>query len=246
MDCSLPGTSIHGIFRARILEWVAISFFQGIFLTQGLNLSFLHFLHWQTDSLPRKPNNLYAFSAQFKISPIWYKQYGTVQTRTILISFFLNTENHFRIRKKRKILLSFVEFIQVYCLLLPRGIVISALGKMMKDKDWAQRMLRKQGQICFPRGPLGGRVEGKSSELGPDFFYQCCVVVRWGTRNQKASFLHISGSGNFIISPVEIRQSLLKPTAQRTQGSFLTTIQLYFLWEKDAPYEYVGLEPEAV
>ena len=25
-DCSLPGSSIHGIFQARILEWVAISF----------------------------------------------------------------------------------------------------------------------------------------------------------------------------------------------------------------------------
>ena len=27
MDCSLPGFSIYGIFQARILEWVAISFF---------------------------------------------------------------------------------------------------------------------------------------------------------------------------------------------------------------------------
>ena len=26
MDCTLPGSSIHGIFQARILEWVAISF----------------------------------------------------------------------------------------------------------------------------------------------------------------------------------------------------------------------------
>ena len=26
MDCSLPGTSVHGISQARILEWVAISF----------------------------------------------------------------------------------------------------------------------------------------------------------------------------------------------------------------------------
>ena len=26
MDCSLPGTSIHGILQARVLEWVAISF----------------------------------------------------------------------------------------------------------------------------------------------------------------------------------------------------------------------------
>ena len=26
MDCSLPGSSIHGIFQARVLEWVAIPF----------------------------------------------------------------------------------------------------------------------------------------------------------------------------------------------------------------------------
>ena len=29
MDCSLPGSSIHGIFQARILEWVVISFSRG-------------------------------------------------------------------------------------------------------------------------------------------------------------------------------------------------------------------------
>ena len=26
MDCSLPGSSIHGIFQARVLEWVAVAF----------------------------------------------------------------------------------------------------------------------------------------------------------------------------------------------------------------------------
>ena len=26
MDCRLPGFSVYGIFQARILEWVAISF----------------------------------------------------------------------------------------------------------------------------------------------------------------------------------------------------------------------------
>ena len=26
MDCSLPGFSVHGIFQARVPEWVAISF----------------------------------------------------------------------------------------------------------------------------------------------------------------------------------------------------------------------------
>ena len=29
MECSLPGSSIHGIFPARILEWVAVSFSSG-------------------------------------------------------------------------------------------------------------------------------------------------------------------------------------------------------------------------
>ena len=26
VDCSLPGSSVHGMFQARVLEWVAITF----------------------------------------------------------------------------------------------------------------------------------------------------------------------------------------------------------------------------
>ena len=29
MDCSLPGSSVHGILQGRILEWIAISFSRG-------------------------------------------------------------------------------------------------------------------------------------------------------------------------------------------------------------------------
>ena len=29
MDCSLPVSSVHGIFQARVLEWIAISFSRG-------------------------------------------------------------------------------------------------------------------------------------------------------------------------------------------------------------------------
>ena len=29
MDCSLPGSSLHGILQARVLEWVTISFSRG-------------------------------------------------------------------------------------------------------------------------------------------------------------------------------------------------------------------------
>ena len=37
INCSPPGSSVHGIAQARILEWVTISCFRGIFLTQGSN-----------------------------------------------------------------------------------------------------------------------------------------------------------------------------------------------------------------
>ena len=29
MDCRPPGSSVHGVFQARILEWVVISYFRG-------------------------------------------------------------------------------------------------------------------------------------------------------------------------------------------------------------------------
>ena len=48
VDCSPPGSAIHGIFQARILEWVAISSPGNLFLTQGRNPCLLH---WQVDSL---------------------------------------------------------------------------------------------------------------------------------------------------------------------------------------------------
>ena len=38
MDCSLPGSSVHGIFQARVLEWGAIAFSDTQQLTYGNNL----------------------------------------------------------------------------------------------------------------------------------------------------------------------------------------------------------------
>ena len=52
MDCGLPGRFIRGIFQARILEWVAISFSRGIFTTKGLNT---YLLLWQVDFLTESP-----------------------------------------------------------------------------------------------------------------------------------------------------------------------------------------------
>ena len=52
MNCSPPGSSVHGILQARTLEWVAISSSRGIFPTQGSNPHLLPLLHWQVGSLP--------------------------------------------------------------------------------------------------------------------------------------------------------------------------------------------------
>ena len=54
MGCSLPGSSIDGIFQAKVLEWVAISFSRGwIFPTQGSNLGLPTL---QADALPSEPS----------------------------------------------------------------------------------------------------------------------------------------------------------------------------------------------
>ena len=42
MDCSLPGSSIHGIFQARVLEWGATAFSKYFMLTP----TYLHGICW--------------------------------------------------------------------------------------------------------------------------------------------------------------------------------------------------------
>ena len=53
MDCSPPGSSIHGIFQARVLEWGAIAFSRDLSYPRiKLEHPVLCLLHWQEDSLP--------------------------------------------------------------------------------------------------------------------------------------------------------------------------------------------------
>ena len=54
VDHSPPGSSVHGILQARILEWVATPSSRGIFPSQGSN-PLLCLLHWQATSLPLVP-----------------------------------------------------------------------------------------------------------------------------------------------------------------------------------------------
>ena len=61
MDCSPPGSSVHGDFpQTRTLEW-SLSFSRGASLPKQRTLSSPRLLHWQMDSLslgsPGKPQN---------------------------------------------------------------------------------------------------------------------------------------------------------------------------------------------
>ena len=51
-DCSPPGSSVHGILQARILEWVAISSFRGSSWPRDQTTCLMH---WQAGSLPLAP-----------------------------------------------------------------------------------------------------------------------------------------------------------------------------------------------
>ena len=52
MDCSLPGSSVHGILQAKILKWVVISFSRGSFQlrdrTQVSGIAVRLFTIWAT------------------------------------------------------------------------------------------------------------------------------------------------------------------------------------------------------
>ena len=48
MDCSPPGSSVHGIFQARVLEWGAIAFSDLLFRFQLISKSFLILIKSET------------------------------------------------------------------------------------------------------------------------------------------------------------------------------------------------------
>ena len=68
MDCSLPVSSIHGIFQAGVLEWVAIAF-SGLSLETCINMV----LEW----------NAIAFSVDFAKVNIYSKCYQILEEKVI-------------------------------------------------------------------------------------------------------------------------------------------------------------------
>ena len=52
VDCSPPGSSVHGILQTKILEWVAMPSSRGSSWSGDLTHISYVYLHWQVDSLP--------------------------------------------------------------------------------------------------------------------------------------------------------------------------------------------------
>ena len=55
MDCTQPGSSVHGLLQARILEWVAVPSFGGSSRPRDQTCLFC-LLHWQAGSLSLAPS----------------------------------------------------------------------------------------------------------------------------------------------------------------------------------------------
>ena len=94
MDCSPLGSSVHGIFLSRILEWLPFPTPRDI-PNPGLNAHLLHLLHWQANSLPLAPPGKPKMSN--KLGKLWvqYVSFGCakitkMQVTTIQVVYFLD------------------------------------------------------------------------------------------------------------------------------------------------------------
>ena len=82
VDCSPPGSSVHRILQARILEWVAKFSSRGSFQPQGLNPSLSYLLHWQAGSLQLAPSGrpIYLYLHFFLLCSKWGCRAGLIKT----------------------------------------------------------------------------------------------------------------------------------------------------------------------
>ena len=56
LDCNLPGSSVHGLFQARILEFITMPSSRRSSWFKESNPHLLCLLHWQASSLPLTPS----------------------------------------------------------------------------------------------------------------------------------------------------------------------------------------------
>ena len=98
VDCSPPGSSVHGNFPGKNTGVGCHFQLQGIFPTQGLNLCLLHLLHWQVDSLPLEPPLMENILLRLKLNTVQCLSY----TSNIKIEAFLLYSSIQLVERKKK------------------------------------------------------------------------------------------------------------------------------------------------
>ena len=78
MDCSLPGSSAHGIFQARVLEWGAIALAGGFFTTEPAT--------WDGEGTSTPPQDS-CLENPMGGGAWWAAVHGTAKSRTQLSDF---------------------------------------------------------------------------------------------------------------------------------------------------------------
>ena len=81
MDCSLPGSSLHGILQARVLEWVAISFSRG----SSWPRDWIHVSH-----IPGRHFNLWAT----REAPDWWNWRTHPQIQFVKLTGYIQEKHH--------------------------------------------------------------------------------------------------------------------------------------------------------
>lgn len=139
----------------------------------------------------------------------------------------------------------------MYHWFLPCRTVISALVKMMKEKKWAHRVLRKQGQTCYSHGPSGGERKAKAVNWVQFFFFlsmlsmqQSDVALKTQRLFDPPSFYFWKWYSHYLTS----RDVGEPPEGNSTEHleAFLGGFQLHFLWEEGRSLRIGGVRrPEA-
>ena len=104
MDCSLPGSSVHGIFQARVLEWGAIAFSDYMF-EKGHEFSISFFCDIFCDEAILSTLNIKVWTPNLNIIKNKDDIFTAEETFEIFILYAINILNYY----KESILLQYRE-----------------------------------------------------------------------------------------------------------------------------------------
>ena len=101
MDCSLPGSSVHGILQARILEWVAVLFSRGSswskdWITTGFFIYSMRKFSssWLLSVSFKSWKDAEFFSNAFEASLKWWCRFPLIPLMWYIILIYFHTLNY--------------------------------------------------------------------------------------------------------------------------------------------------------